>query len=228
MAYEILVCVGEWVEPNKRIIDVQLIHCLLIGDKTGCEYFEYYYILKIIDDNDRLEQTQPQPNNDQKRKEIEMNATPHVSAFDERLPTELEVTNAETLRQIVASQIKEDSDTVIHIADDEGKSQPVTLSPALARSFLEVLRLVAMGRGFQLIPLDSQLTTQQAADLLNVSRPYLIKLLERDDIELKCTKVGRHRRIKASDLLAYKDKRDADRAKHLSDLAEFDGEHDLL
>jgi len=154
-----------------------------------------------------------------------MNATSLASAFDERLPTNLEISNAETLRQIVASQFNEDGETVIHIADDKGKTQPITLSPALAHSFLEVLRLVAMGRGFRLIPMDSQLTTQQAADILNVSRPHLIKLLEREDIGFD--KVGRHRRIKACDLLAYKDKRDAERAKHLSDLAEFDGAHGL-
>ena len=155
-----------------------------------------------------------------------MNAALHASAFDERLPTELESTNAEALRQIVASQIKEDGETVINIANEEGKTQPITLSPALAQSFLEVLRLVSSGRGFQLIPLDSQLTTQEAADLLNVSRPYLIKLLERNDIAYD--RVGRHRRIKASDLIAYKDKRDADRADALADMAEFDGEHGLL
>lgn len=155
-----------------------------------------------------------------------MNAASYAPAFDERLPTELESTNAEALRQIVASQIKDDGDTTIKIADEEGKTQPITLSPALAQSFLEVLRLVSSGRGFQLIPLDSQLTTQEAADLLNVSRPYLIKLLERDDISYD--RVGRHRRIKASDLIAYKEKRDTARAKALADMAEFDGENGLL
>ncbi len=155
-----------------------------------------------------------------------MNAALHASAFDERLPTEVESSNAEALRQIVASQFKEDGETVINIADEKGKTQPITLSPALAQSFLEVLRLVSSGRGFQLIPLDSQLTTQQAADILNVSRPHLIKLLERHDIAYE--RVGRHRRIKASDLMAYKEKRDAKRAVALEDLAQFDGEHGLL
>lgn len=155
-----------------------------------------------------------------------MNATCNTSAFDERLPTELESSNAETLRQIVASQIQEDGETVIKIATDKGKTQPITLSPALAQSFLEVLRLVSSGRGFQLIPLDSQLTTQQAADILNVSRPHLIKVLERGDIQFE--HVGRHRRVKASDLLAYKDKRDNERAAALAEIAEYDGENGIL
>lgn len=155
-----------------------------------------------------------------------MDAAFPASAFDERLPTELESTNAETLRQIVASQIKEDGDTVIKIANEDGETLPVTLSPALAQSFLEVLRLVSSGRGFQLIPLDSQLTTQQAADLLNVSRPHLIKVLERGDIPFD--HVGRHRRVKASDLMEYKEERDAKRAAALDDMIAFDGENDLL
>jgi len=155
-----------------------------------------------------------------------MNAASFASAFDERLPSQLESTNAETLRQILASQIQQDGDTVINVTTESGETRPVVLSPALANSFLELLRLVSSGRGFQLIPLDSRLTSQQAADLLNVSRPHLIKLLERDDIPFE--HVGRHRRVLASDLLAYKEKRDAARTKALDDLAQFDGENSLL
>lgn len=155
-----------------------------------------------------------------------MNAALPVSAFDERLPTKLESTNAELLRQIVASQFNEEGETTINVADQDGNTQPVTLTPALAKSFLEVLRLVSSGRGFQLIPMDSLLTTQQAADILNVSRPHLIKVLERGDIDFD--HVGRHRRIKASDLLEYKEARDKKRSKILDDLAEFDGNNNLL
>ena len=92
--------------------------------------------------------------------------------------------------------------------------------------FLDVLRLISSGRGFRLIPVDAELTTQQAADLLNVSRPFLIKLLEEQKIPF--TKTGRHRRVRAVDLFAYKAERDHQRSEALSDMAALDAVHGLL
>lgn len=104
----------------------------------------------------------------------------------------------------------------------DGKPETITLSPALTESLMALLRLVSSRQGFQMVPLSAELTTQQAADLLNVSRPYLIKLLEAGDIPYAT--VGRHRRIKAEDLFAYKEVRDARRAAALSEMAERDAD----
>ena len=146
-------------------------------------------------------------------------------AFFDRLPDEVEIKNAEQLRTIVASQIKEGEPTKLSLALEDGEVRTVTLAPALTASLLEVLRLVSSGRGFRMIPVESELTTQQA-DLLNVSRPFLVKLLEEGEIPF--AKTGRHRRVRADDLFAYKEKRDASRSDALSDLAAMDAEEGLV
>ena len=76
--------------------------------------------------------------------------------------------------------------------------------------------LLASGQRIQLLSQSQQLTTQEAADLLNVSRPYLIKLLELGEIPY--TKVGTHRRINLEDVLKYKEKRDHQRRQTLDEL----------
>lgn len=70
-----------------------------------------------------------------------------------------------------------------------------------------------------LVPLEQELTTQEAADLLNVSRPFLIKLLEQGEIPY--IKVGSHRRIRFEDLIAYKQQRDLKRRQSLKELIHF-------
>jgi excisionase family DNA binding protein len=85
----------------------------------------------------------------------------------------------------------------------------------------QVMRLLANGQGVFLVPSEAQLTTQQAADMLNVSRPYLIGLLESGEIEY--SKVGRHRRVPFAALMEYKrhaDQRARTAADELSDLGQ--------
>lgn len=147
-------------------------------------------------------------------------------SFAERLPTEIEVDNADQLRQIMARLVNDEEPTRLQLALAKGELADVTLSPAIAKTFLQVLRLISSGKGFRLIPVSSELTTQQAADHLNVSRPFLIKLLEGGDIPYAMT--GRHRRIKAEDLFAYKARRDGRRADVLADMAKLDAEKGYL
>ena len=97
-----------------------------------------------------------------------------------------------------------------------------TLTPAISDMFLDALRHIGSGDAVTIVPIHRILTTQQAADLLNVSRPYLIKLLKAGDIAF--TTVGRHRRIKAEDLFAYKAARDQARSVALRKLIRNDAD----
>jgi excisionase family DNA binding protein len=86
----------------------------------------------------------------------------------------------------------------------------------------QVLSLLESGHGVQIIPKDAELTTQQAADVLNVSRPYLISLLESGQIPFR--KVGRHRRITFEALMEYKRQDDLQRRAAADDLADLSQE----
>jgi excisionase family DNA binding protein len=77
---------------------------------------------------------------------------------------------------------------------------------------------MAEGKSITLIPSDAEVSTQQAADILNVSRPHLVKLLE--DGKIAFTKVGTHRRIEIQNLMDYQKNLKKNRRKHLGFLAE--------
>jgi excisionase family DNA binding protein len=140
-----------------------------------------------------------------------------------RLPSASEKAAANHLRQLLASHAA--GDAKLRVFDEQTRrSAEVTLSPALSGLLMELLRHIGRGDAVTLVPVHQMLTTQQAADILNVSRPFLISLLEKG--EMPHTSVGRHRRIKAEDLFAYKRARDNNRSKHLGELAELDA--DLL
>ena len=150
----------------------------------------------------------------------------HKERFSNRLPTKVEINNADQLRHIIASQVTEGQPVDLSLAVDGGETRNITLMPALTDTLLDILRLISTGRGFRMIPVEAELTTQEAADMLNVSRPFLIKLLEKGDIPF--TTVGRHRRVRAEDLFAYMVERDRARSDALSELAGLDAEGDLI
>ncbi len=101
-------------------------------------------------------------------------------------------------------------------ADDEVEESVAIPVPAF-RLLTDILTQMAQGNAVTLMPVHAELTTQQAADLLNVSRPFLIRLIEEGHIPFR--KVGTHRRIRFDDLMAFKRKVDQDRLKALEKLA---------
>ena len=90
--------------------------------------------------------------------------------------------------------------------------------PATLRLLSEILALMAKQQTFTLYPEASELTTKQAAEVLGVSRPFLIRLLEKGVIAHR--KVGRHRRVLTKDVLAHQQTMQFDRKKALDELVE--------
>lgn len=89
----------------------------------------------------------------------------------------------------------------------------------------DLLAEMAQGNAVTVVPTHAELTTQEAANILNVSRPYLIKLLDEGKIEYH--KLNKHRRIKFEDLMAYKRMQDKESAKALDELASQAQELDM-
>ncbi len=115
------------------------------------------------------------------------------------------------------------ADLRVRIEDDD---EPDILLPAAAvRLLVHLLAQMAEGNAVTLMPIHAQLTSQQAADLLGVSRPFLVKLL--DEKKIRFHKVGTHRRILFSDLIAYKKKMDAQRHEALDELTKQAQELDM-
>jgi excisionase family DNA binding protein len=107
----------------------------------------------------------------------------------------------------------------IHVEGDD--SEVLVIPRAGAAMLAQAFSVIEAGGGVALVPSDAQLTTQQAADMLNVSRPYLIGLLESGKIDY--TKVGRHRRVAFATLMEYKrhaDQRARAAADELGDLGQ--------
>ena len=106
-----------------------------------------------------------------------------------------------------------------------GRAHPVALPLALKPKLLALLRLAAEGQAAQIDPCAPTLTTQQVADRLGVSRPYVVALIAKGD--LPATMVGTHRRIRFADLQTYQARVSATRSKALTTLMRETRRHRL-
>jgi len=98
---------------------------------------------------------------------------------------------------------------------DDGRA--ATLSGPILNLIERAARIVADGTAVDILARDAELTSQEAAELLGVSRQYLVRLLDRGEIPF--TRTGKHRRIRCTDLLAFRECRDASRRDGLAKLA---------
>jgi excisionase family DNA binding protein len=108
---------------------------------------------------------------------------------------------------------------------EAGQEQPIELPAGAVALLMDILEAMAAGRGVTIIPENAELTTVEAASILNVSRPFLIKLLDEKAIPHRL--VGKHRRILIDDVMAYKERIDAAREDVLAQLTAEAQENDM-
>jgi len=118
------------------------------------------------------------------------------------MPTKKEAILAEQSSRVLTSYIQSTPAPTIQLVKKSGTKEQVAIPESAIRLLNDILVQMAKGNAVTLIPVQAELTTQEAADLLNVSRPYLVSLL--DEGKIPHRKVGTKRRIMAKDVLKYK------------------------
>lgn len=115
------------------------------------------------------------------------------------------------------SQFAKQDRLTLQLPQRDHKTETIELPRAVVGLLMRILTEMAEGNAITLMPIHAELTTQQAASILGVSRPFLIKQMKENKIPYR--QIGTHRRVRFQDLLEYKNRIDASRAKVLEDLA---------
>ena len=131
-------------------------------------------------------------------------------------PSAQEAAIARASGQLLSRYARNKAPLKLRVTDGE-QVEPIELPAGAVALLMDILEAMAAGQGVTIIPENAELTTVQAADMLNVSRPFLIKLL--DEQKIPHRKVGKHRRIRMEDVMAYKASVDAERQSVLDQLA---------
>lgn len=141
--------------------------------------------------------------------------------LDPTLPTETDATLARETSRLLAPRMRSKAPLRLRIGDSP-KEETMQLPVSAVKMLVRILEEMARGNAVTLIPVHAELTTQEAADMLNISRPSLIQLLDEGKIDYR--KVGTHRRVRFEALMQYKRHADAERRAALDELAAYDQE----
>lgn len=129
---------------------------------------------------------------------------------DPFVPSENDAKMAGEASRILAAYVSSRKELHVELKDDGKKAEHMILPPSVIRMMQRILTEMAQGNAITVMPMNAELTTQEAADFLNVSRPFIVKQIESGTIPHR--KVGTHRRIGVQDLLSYK--HNIDKARH--------------
>ena len=142
--------------------------------------------------------------------------SPAVFELEPVAAREQDQQNLAKLEDLLAHLELESETCRLRLVSPEGEE--IELPEPVLRLLHQMVSELAQGNSVTIVPLHKVLTTQEAADILNVSRQYLVELLDAGAIP--CTKVGTHRRIRFGELMDYKQQRDASRRQGLSRLTQ--------
>lgn len=140
-------------------------------------------------------------------------------------PDESDVITAVEALPHVTAYLAAHADRAVRL-EVPGEEETLVVPRSAVELLARILAHMAAGEGVSVVPAHAELTTQQAAELLNVSRPYLIGLLEDGQIEYR--KVGKHRRVRAASLMAYLAHNDQQRRGAANELTRMGQEMGLL
>lgn len=145
-----------------------------------------------------------------------------------QLPTDTEIAQArEASRQLARFLPQGGDDAATHapalrLVTDDNHHEMIAIPPGALRLLVDMLTQLGQGRAVTVLPQRAELTTQDVADYLNVSRPYVVSLIEQG--KLPARKVGTRRRVAFEDLLRFDEQQRAQRRAALDELARIDQE----
>jgi excisionase family DNA binding protein len=147
-----------------------------------------------------------------------------TTLMETAVPSEEDTALAKAASQVLAQA--GDKPLRVQVAAAGREITSFDLPPLVARLLTDILNETAAGRAVTLLPFPEEITTQQAAQLLNVSRPFVVGMIERG--ELPARMVGNQRRLLLKDVLAYREENRAKRRETLRELTELDQELGLF
>jgi excisionase family DNA binding protein len=190
----------EW-RLNRRFLSLRLLRLLRLDDRIGIE----------TDDLRAGRQERQQMANILDERSEALTPTPEEAALAQESSRRL-------ARFLSRGVTRKEFKLRIRTENEAGEEETVSIPVSAFRLLNDILTQMSQGNAVTIIPIHAELTTQQAADILNVSRPFLIEQLEKNVIRHR--KVGTHRRIQFQDLMDYKKTMDRQRLETLEKLTQ--------